>query len=130
MLKILYVCITEQHDLRLVVLAAFICIFACLTAINLFVHAREAVRKRRLAFAGAAAAVFGAGVWATHFVAELAFKPGLPVAYNIDLTALSIVIAILMAWIGIIVALQFQRPIIGGCVIGAAVAAMHYVGMA
>jgi diguanylate cyclase len=30
-------------------------------------------------------------VWATHFVAMLAFSPGVPTAYNIALTALSLV---------------------------------------
>ena len=130
MLKVLYACIKDQHDIRLVALAAFICIFGCLTAINLFVRAREAFGRRRLALATAAAVVLGAGVWATHVVAELAFKPGLPIAYDIDLTALSMVIAVLMAGIGMIIALRFRRPIIGGFVIGAAVGAMHYVGMA
>src|SRR5437870_1438124 len=106
MLRVLYACITQQHDIRLVVLAGFICIFGCLTAINLFFRAREAAGKRRLILLSAAAAVFGAGVWATHFVAELAFRPGLPVAYDIDLTALSFVIAMLVTWLGIAAALR------------------------
>ncbi len=129
-LKTLYTCITEQHDLRLVILAGIVCIFGCFTAVNLFVRAREAIGKRRLALVSAAAAVFGAGVWTTHYIAELAFKPGLPVAYDGALTALSIVIAMSVTWLGMVVVLRFQSPLIGGGIIGAAIAAMHYVGMA
>ena len=130
MLKVLYSCITEQHDIRLVVLAGLVCIFGCFTAINLFVRAREAVGPRRFALVSAAAGVFGAGVWTTHFIAELAFKPGLPVAYDTDLTALSLGTAILVAWFGMLATLRYQRPILGGCILGAAVGAMHYIGMA
>jgi PAS domain S-box-containing protein len=129
-LKVLYSCITEQHDIRLVVLAGLVCIFGCFTAINLFVRAREAAGRRRLALVSAAAGVFGAGVWTTHFIAELAFKPGLPIAYDTGLTALSLGTAILVAWLGMLATLRYQRPILGGCVLGAAVGAMHYIGMA
>jgi NO-binding membrane sensor protein with MHYT domain len=125
-----YSCIKEQHDLRLVVLAACVCVFACFTAVNLLVPAREAAGKRCLALMSTAAGVFGASVWTTHFIAELAFKPGLPVAYDADLTALSLAIAIIVAWLGMVLALQYQRPILGGCAIGVAVGAMHYVGTA
>ena len=130
MLKVLYSCIREQHDLRLVILAACVCVFGCFTAVNLLVPAREAAGKRRLALMSAAAGVFGVSVWTTHFIAELAFKPGLPVAYDADLTALSLAIAIIVAWLGMVLALQSQRPIMGGCTIGVAVGAMHYVGTA
>ena len=83
-----------------------------------------------MALISAAAAVFGAGVWNTHYIAVLAFKPGLPIAYDDKLTVLSIVIAMSVTWLGMIVVLRFQTPVIGGCIIGAAVGAMHYVGMA
>jgi PAS domain S-box-containing protein len=128
--RVLYLCVAEQHDIRLVALAGFVCVIACFTAINLLVRGREAGGKRQLALVSAAAAVFGAGVWTTHFVAELAFTPGLPIVYNTDLTALSLVFAISVAWIGMIIAVRFRAALIGGSVIGAAVGAMHYVGMA
>src|SRR6516165_5428907 len=130
MLKVLYSCIREQHDPRLVILAACVCVFGCFTAVNLLVPAREAAGKRRLALMSAAAGVFGVSVWTTHFIAELAFKPGLPIAYDADLTALSLAIAITVAWLGMVLALLYQRPIIAGSTIGVAVGAMHYVGTA
>jgi len=128
MLRI-YGCIVEQHDLRLVVLAALICLFTCFTAVDLFVRARDSARTRGLAWLSAAATVFGSGVWATHFVAELAYNPGFPLGYDIGLTALSAVIAMSVAWLGMLVALWGEAPMLGGAVVGAAVGAMHYVGM-
>jgi NO-binding membrane sensor protein with MHYT domain/nitrogen-specific signal transduction histidine kinase len=128
--KVIYLCITTEHDVRLVALAAFICTFGCFTAVNLFVHAREARGRQRFLLTLAAAPVFGAAVWATHFVAELAFKPGLPIAYDFTLTALSMLIAVLLTSLGMIVALYYELPAVGGFIIGGAVAAMHYTGMA
>lgn len=130
MLRVLYTCLSTRHDVQLVILAGVICVVACVTAINLFARARERTGWRGLLFAALAATVFGAGVWATHFVAELAFTPGLPIAYNFDLTAASMFVAIGVAWLGTLIALQADRPIVGGAIMGLAVGAMHYTGMA
>jgi NO-binding membrane sensor protein with MHYT domain len=130
MLRVIYACIVEQHDLRLVVLAGLLCLFSCFTAANLFLHAAEARGRPRHLWHIAAAIVLGAGVWATHFVAELAYDPGIPVGYDIGLTGLSIVIAMGVTWLGMAVALRYKANEIGGAMIGAAVGGMHYVGMA
>ena len=81
MLKV-YNCIADAHDLRLVGLAAFICIVASFTAINLLRHARKATGSMRLVWIAVSAISTGFGIWATHFVAMLAFTPGLPSGYN------------------------------------------------
>ena len=77
-----------------------------------------------------AATVFGAGVWATHFIAELAYEPGLPINYDTGLTALSFVAAIGVVWLAMFVAYRFAAPVLGGAMIGAGIAVMHYIGMA
>lgn len=46
MLKV-YNCIATEHDLRLVGLAAFICVLASVTAINLLRHARKSKGRMR-----------------------------------------------------------------------------------
>jgi NO-binding membrane sensor protein with MHYT domain len=125
-----YACLTEQHDLRLVFLAALICVAACLISVNLFVRANDAERGRPLPWLFVAATVFGAGVWATHFISELAYEPGFPIGYDAGLTALSVVAAIGAAWLGMFVAQRFAAPVVGGAMIGAGIAAMHYIGMA
>ena len=125
-----YACLTEQHDLRLVFLAGLICIAACLISLNLFVRANDAERGRPLSWLFVAATVFGAGVWATHFIAELAYEPGFPIGYDAGLTAISLVAAIGAVWLAMFVAHRFAAPVLGGAMIGAGIAAMHYIGMA
>src|ERR1700689_5064675 len=106
MLKI-YGCLTAQHDIRLVILAAIVCLFASFTAASLLIRGREAVKRGKLFVLSAAAAlVFGGGVWATHFVAELAFQPGLPIGWDTDLTILSLVIAVVVSWLGLFTMLR------------------------
>jgi NO-binding membrane sensor protein with MHYT domain len=124
--------VTEDHDLRLVVVAALICALAALSAFSLRQRAQESAGFGvRLRWLTAAAACTGAGVWSTHFVAMLAFKPNLPIGYDLGLTSLSIVIAIAITWVGLALAQFLPRlALLGGAVVGAAVGSMHYVGMA
>jgi signal transduction histidine kinase len=124
-----YACITGEHDLRLVALAVMICLLACYTAVSMLTRARAGEGARRSRWVAAAAIVFGAGVWATHFVAMLAFRPGLPVGYEIGLTGLSIAVAMAMSALGFAVALRHGSFVLGGVITGFAVVAMHYVGM-
>ncbi|MGE5270566.1 MAG: MHYT domain-containing protein, partial [Thiohalocapsa sp.] len=125
-----YGCITEQHDLRLVALAAVICLLACYTAFSLVARARLVDRRSRPLWIGAAAVVTGGGIWTTHFVAMLAFRSGLPMGYDIGLTILSVVIAVGMSGLGIRIALRDDASVLGGAVVGAGIAAMHFTGMA
>jgi len=125
----LYGCLIEQHDLRLVALAAVICVFSCALAIELIARARQA-RGNRAAWSALAAATFGTGVWATHFVAELACDPGLPFGYALGLTGFSLIVAMALAAAGMFIALRYEAPLRGGAVIGAAIGAMHYLGIA
>src|SRR6202012_457450 len=132
MLKV-YNCIADAHDLRLVALAAFICVLASLTAINLLRHARKSTGNMRNVWLAVSAISIGFGIWATHFVAMLAFSPGIPSGYNITLTLLSLVVAILLTGAGLAVSLAPNRrhgPWTGGAIVAGGIAAMHYTGMA
>jgi NO-binding membrane sensor protein with MHYT domain len=99
MLKI-YNCVINAHDLRLVALAALICVLASFAAINLLRHARKSSGQMRGIWLAVSAISTGFGIWATHFVAMLAFTPGIPSGYNIILTILSLVAAILLTGAG------------------------------
>jgi signal transduction histidine kinase len=123
-------CVLEQHDLRLVVLAGLLCLFACIAAMSMIWRAGAAQGRMRLAWLCAAGAVAGCGIWGTHFVAMLAYQAGFAVAYDAGFTVLSALIAVTMCAVGFVIALSGLRPAIGGAVTGAAIGAMHYVGMA
>ncbi|HET6838744.1 MAG TPA: EAL domain-containing protein [Bradyrhizobium sp.] len=132
MLKV-YNCIATEHDLRLVVLAAIVCVLASFAAINLLRHARKADGHMRSLWLVVSAISTGFGIWATHFVAMLAFTPGIPSGYNILLTLLSLVAAILLTGAGLAVSLVPNwrfGPWIGGAIVAGGIAAMHYTGMA
>jgi diguanylate cyclase (GGDEF)-like protein/PAS domain S-box-containing protein len=132
MLKI-YNCIATAHDLKLVALAALICVLASFAAINLLHHARKSHGHMRGVWLAVSAISTGFGIWATHFVAMLAFTPGIPSGYNIILTILSLVAAILLTGVGLAVSLApnwRHGPWLGGAIVGGGIAAMHYTGMA
>jgi NO-binding membrane sensor protein with MHYT domain len=83
----------------------------------------------------AAWALGGTGIWVMHFTAMLGFTvPDSPVRYDVTLTVVSWVAAIVVVGIGLFVA-GFGRPsvakvILGGTFAGSGVAIMHYFGMA
>ncbi len=128
-----YLCLTQQHDLRLVALAALICLFAAYTALSVIRRARATSGRARLSWLATAGAAAGGGIWATHFVAMLSYQPGMPIGYDLGLTALSIVVAIAITALGFAVAIGQQRPTrywLGGGLAGMGIGAMHYTGMA
>ncbi len=63
----------------------------------------------------------------------LAFTPGIPSGYNIFLTVLSLIAAILLTGAGLAVSLVpnwRHGPWLGGAIVAGGIAAMHYTGMA
>jgi len=125
-------CLVFEHDWRLVVLGGAICWLASAVAISLFHRAKASQGRTRVIWVCLDATVGGCGIWATHFVAMLAYDPGIGAAYNIPVTLVSLVFAVTIAAVGISIALLNDRRstvAIGGAVVGIGVAAMHYTGM-
>jgi signal transduction histidine kinase len=122
-------CITEQHDLRLVVLAAFICVLGCWSAVSLASRARVSAGRPRLFWILAAGGVFGTGVWATHFVSMLAYESNLRIGYDLLPTILSVVVAVALSTLGFALVLRTGYAALGGAALGIAVASMHFIGM-
>jgi methyl-accepting chemotaxis protein len=128
----IYNCLATQHDLRLVVVAGVVCFLSSLTAITLFNRARSTANWTRVIWIAATGAAAGCGIWATHFLAMLAYEPGVPVAYNIDLTAMSLMAAATVTGLGMAAAVYIPGrwgALAGGAIIGIGVACMHYLGM-
>ncbi|HEY5338949.1 MAG TPA: MHYT domain-containing protein [Rhizomicrobium sp.] len=123
-------CITQQHDLRLVVLAALLCLFACTTAMAMIARGRAATGRLRTFWLVTGGVVAGCGIWGLHFVAMLGYSSGLPVAYDVWQTVLSVLIAATLCALGFRLALSPAGAATGGAVTGVAISAMHYVGMA
>jgi len=125
-------CLSTEHDLRLVALAGLVCFLASAVAISLFDRARASQGRARALWTVLDAVVSGCGIWATHFIAMLAYDPGTGAGYSIRVTVLSLIFAILITGIGLGLAVSNPRRLFaaaGGAVVGIGVAAMHYTGM-
>jgi len=125
-------CLTTEHDWRLVGLAVVICFLVSVVAINMLQRACVLRAGARLVWLGLGAVAAGFGISATHFVAMLAYEPGVPTGYDVSLTLLSLLIAIAVTGAGLAVAVYrpFRwAPAIGGAIVGLGIAAMHFTGM-
>jgi diguanylate cyclase (GGDEF)-like protein/PAS domain S-box-containing protein len=127
-------CFGQAYDGRLVALAAFICVIACFTTVSLLARAQLVEGRIRGLWLGAAALIFGSGVWSLHFVAMLAFMPGFPISYDLFHTTRSIGVAIVGTGLSLaareICDRRAAKILFGGVLLGTAIAAMHYDGVA
>lgn len=121
-------CILVEHDIRLVLLAGCICLLASHSTGALMARI-TASRSHKARWYMAAGICFGIGVWSTHFVAMLAFQTAIPIGYDLFLTALSALIAVVLGLAALWLRENGQR-LAGGVTAGLAVASMHFTGMA
>lgn len=125
-------CLTDAHDWRLVLLAGLVCFVASIVAVNIFHRAIASQARTRLIWIAIAGAAIGYGIWATHFIAMLAYEPGVSTGYGIVLTALSLATAMVLTSTGFGFAagdIGPRRAAVGGAIMGAGIASMHYLGM-
>jgi diguanylate cyclase len=129
----IYDYMTKANDPRFVALAAGIGLLASFAALSLLHHVRRSTGPMRHVWLAVAATSFGFGIWATHFIALLAFTPGVPSAFNVSLTLLSLAASICLAGASLAAAVASRAAIgtyLGGVMVGVGIAAMHYTGMA
>ena len=126
-------CLREAHDLRLVLIAAMICISSILTACSVYDRALRTADPFRPGWVTLAGLIAGCGVWATHFMGMLAYQPTLLIGYDLAGTALSLAVSVL----AMILAFSLPTAIQGragfaaaGLVAGLGIGAMHFIGMA
>ena len=124
-----------SHDMWRVALSLLVAVLASFTALQMAGRAATAVG------AGAAwgwrvggGAAMGLGIWSMHFIGMLAFSLPIAVGYDLPLTAASLAAAVAASifalWLVSLPTLPRWRLAGGALLMGLAVAAMHYVGMA
>ena len=125
-------CIVQEHDLRLVAVALLVCLIGSAANAQLFGRIMAARGRSRAGWIVLSAVGTGTMVWCTHFVAMLAFHAGVPVMIDVGLTLASLTIAIVIAAPGLWLAASRSdhRALAGGAIVGIAISAMHYTGMA
>lgn len=122
------------YDPILVVASVLIAIMASFTALRLLAGLRHVDASTRKAQIAKAATATGGGIWSMHFVGMLAVRLPVPINYDLLYTLGSVLIAILIAGIGLAMMHMGQRSLAktaaAGTVIGIGIVCMHYVGMA
>ncbi len=126
--------IEHSYSVGLVIMSVVVATLGAYAAVEIAqrVHASDGRRRERWIYAGALA--MGLGIWSMHFVGMLALRLAIPVWYD----ALLIVASVIAAVVGCAIAFYiFTRPSISVSLIllasifmGAAIAGMHYTGMA
>lgn len=124
----------HDHISLFAAVAIAVGILGAWTALDLFGRMRAHLGSTRLKWLGVAALVLGISIWSMHFIAMLGFDPGSPVSYDVELTALSFLLAVAGTGVAFLTASRpgakrFVLPA-GGAMMGLSIAAMHYVGMA
>jgi diguanylate cyclase (GGDEF)-like protein/PAS domain S-box-containing protein len=126
-------CLAVEHNWWLVGLAALVCLVSSYAVIDIGRLAHGAQGRGRLGWIAAAGGTAGFGVWATHFIAMLAYDPGVVIGYDTALTVASLAVAVVITAAGMGVALTVPGragSACGGIVFGLGIATMHYLGMA
>ena len=126
-------CIGTEHNPWLVVVAVLICCAGAFAVVQIFDQARATCGFQRGGWIFLSSVAAGATIWCTHFVAMIAYDVPVPVHLDPVLTILSLIIAILGSTLGFFVALlrssSLPLRLLGGAMVGATIAAMHFTGM-
>ena len=92
--------ITGTHDPYLVALSILVASLASYTALDLGGQVAAARGLARRVWLVAAAITMGGGIWSMHFIGMLAFVMPMPMSYDIGLTTLSLLVAIVVTGVG------------------------------
>ena len=123
-----------SYSPSLVVISLFVAILASYTALDL--SGRIATAKGRAVYlwiTGGSMAM-GVGVWSMHFIGMLALRLPFALGFDLGITALSLLIAVLSSGFALWLVSQPRLPAwqlgLGALIMGTGIACMHYTGMA
>ena len=124
-------CVHEDHDQWLITLAVLVCILGVYASNSLGAHARRQINTARQLWACTSIVAAGCTAWATHFIALLAFRPGVEAAFEPVLTVVSLLVGVAVIGAGVLLAIRsrrWQRRFAAGMVIDSGIALLHYLG--
>ncbi|MGV3553558.1 bifunctional diguanylate cyclase/phosphodiesterase [Rhizobium sp.] len=128
----LLTCIVNSHDSRIAALAILVSVVASYAAITLLQRGRRTDGIARWVWLATAGASGGFGIWATHFVAMLAYDRSAVMSYGLGLTFLSLAIAVGATFAAVTSAIIFDgrfASFLAGVFFGLGIATMHFTGM-
>ena len=118
----------------LVAVSILVGILASYTALSLAMRVRQAQRRARYVWVAGGAMAMGSGIWAMHFVGMQAFRLPLPIGYDTTTTFFSWLLPVVASGLALW-QLRYRtvRPrhlVASALLMGLAINAMHYTGMA
>lgn len=122
------------YDPWLVLLSFLVATMAGYAALNVATHVgtKESKQARR-AWLGVGALAMGTGIWSMHFIGMLAFSLPVYMRYDLTLTLISVLPAVLGSGLALVVMSRpelYRQDLWGGALLMAAgIGAMHYTGM-
>ncbi|MEQ9315749.1 MAG: EAL domain-containing protein [Henriciella sp.] len=129
----IFSCLRDEHNFFYVVAAVVVCTLGVACSVIVFHRGLQSERgMRQRIWASLSGTVIGTGIWATHFVAMLGYRPGFQIQFDGVTTLVSFVIAI-TGFIAVsqilITGMTVRRRAVCGVIVTATVATMHYYGM-
>lgn len=127
--------IEVQYDIFLVLVSYAIAVFGSYVGLNLAIRVPAAKPGADLYFWIALSSIaIGGAIWSMHYIGMMAVDMQMPVTYNLGLTIVSMLLAIVFVAAGIFIVGRgvpsITKLLGGGLITGLGVAAMHYTGMA
>ncbi len=125
---------TQHYHQGLVLVSLLVAILASYTALTLALRIRVASRQAAPVWLVGGGFAMGVGIWSMHFVGMLALHLPVDIAYDLAITLLSLLIAIVVSTFALHIASRERvgttSLVSAGIAMGMGICAMHYVGMA
>ena len=121
--------LVSSYNGVLVVFSLVVAILASYTALNMAGRVSSTRGTASLLWLVGGSFAMGIGIWSMHFVGMLAFSLPISIGYDLDLTLLSLGLAIgssaFALWMVCHEHLPKRQLVVGAVVMGAGIAAMH-----
>lgn len=123
-----------SYDATLVIAAILFSIIASYAALHISIRIRHfAEATSKIAWSLISASILGIAIWATHFIVMLAFSLPCVVNYNLLISLLSIIPAVLASWMALFGTWQHRAkplsPLVGSVLLSGGMGIMHHIGM-
>ncbi len=123
----------ENYNIPLVLFSVCIAFLASYTAVDLALRINSATGRARKFWYVSESIALGVGVWGVYFIGMLAFKLPVFVSYDIFLTFISFLPAVLASmfvlWVMSRSDLRWPMLLLISVIISIGVSSMHYLGM-
>lgn len=123
-----------HYDTLLVLISLLVAILASYTALDMAERINATQHKAAALWLAGGAFAMGVGIWSMHFIGMLSFRLPIALGYDLTLTITSLAIAVVASGFALWRISQPTLPVLqlslSALLMGIAIAAMHYTGMA